>query len=296
MKVTWNKNEEEVLINYFEKFGSKYCLRYLDSPRSLKAIAKKARSLGIIKNKPWTEKEIKLLKEKWKQSKKQDLKILFPNRTYNALLSKATEIGLKMEKGFRKRIGDLSFLDDINQQSVYWWGLFLADGHLSKNNELSISVHNNDREYLKVLTDKLNVDLREYRQMCLFSIGNKKFSEKWKTLLHMSDDCTKTYCPPKLDIFKYHMIPLFLGLIDGDGHIRFSNGHYSCTIELFNTWFETFKLFQNELNHLRITSDIKYTKKGKYCRMIIVGKDNLRLLKELTKPFPVLKRKWDKIL
>lgn len=296
MKATWNKNEEEVLINYFEKFGSEYCLQFLDTPRSLKAIAKKARSLGLLKNKPWSDEEVSLLKEKWLQSKKQDLKTLFPTRTYNALLSKALELGLKMEKGFRKRIGDLSFLDNINQQSAYWWGLFLADGHLSKNNELSISVHVEDKEYLKVLTDKLKVELREQKQMCLFTIGDKQFSEKWKRLLHMSDECTKTYCPPKLDVFENHMIPLLLGLIDGDGHIRFSNGHYNCSIELFSSWFETFELFQKELDLLGITSSIKYTRQGKYCRMTIVGKENLRLLKEFTKPFPVLKRKWDNIL
>lgn len=249
-----------------------------------------------MRNKRWTTKEIELLKTKWVEAKTEDLKELFPERSYNSLLQKAVELGIKMEKGFRKRKGNLLFLDTLSQESVYWWGLILADGHISKQNEVSISLHKDDEDYLKVLTDKLNVKIRYSKEMCFFTIGDKDFSERWKEQLKMSNECTKTYCPPCLDIFKDDMMSLFIGLVDGDGHIRYSNGHYNCSVELYNSWFSTLEIFQKELLIYGIKSSVKYTKKGKYCRLSISGKENLIKLLPYIKELPYLQRKWNKIL
>ena len=249
-----------------------------------------------MRNKRWTVEEIELLKTKWTKTKTEELKILFPGRSYNSLLQKAVELGIRMEKGFRKRKGNLIFLDTLSRESVYWWGLILADGHISKQNEVSIYLHKDDEEYLKVLTNKLNVKIRYSKEMCYFTIGDKDFSERWKKQLKMNDECTKTYCPPCLDIFKNYMMPLFIGLIDGDGHIRFGNGYYNCSIDLYNTWFSSLEIFQKVLSFYGIKASVKYTKKGKYCRLNIVGKENLIKLLPHLQGLPYLQRKWNKIL
>ena len=132
--------------------------------------------------------------------------------------------------------------------------------------------------------------------MCFFTIGDKDFSERWKKQLGMNNECTKTYCPPCLDIFKDSMMPLFIGLIDGDGNIRYSNGHYNCSVELYNSWFSTLEIFQKELLIYGIKSSVKYTKKGKYCRLTISGKVNLIKLLPHIEELPYLQRKWNKIL
>ena len=54
-----------------------------------------------MRNKRWTVEEIELLKTKWTEIKTEELKILFPERSYNSLLQKAVELGIRMEKGFR---------------------------------------------------------------------------------------------------------------------------------------------------------------------------------------------------
>ena len=42
-----------------------------------------------MRNKRWTVEEIELLKTKWTKTKAEELKILFPGRSYNSLLQKA---------------------------------------------------------------------------------------------------------------------------------------------------------------------------------------------------------------
>lgn len=249
-----------------------------------------------MRNKRWTTEEIELLKTKWIEAKTEDLKELFPDRSYNSLLQKAVELGIRMEKGFRKRKGNLTFLNTLSHESVYWWGLILADGHISKQNEVSISLHKDDEDYLKILTDKLNVKIRHSKEMCFFTIGDKDFSERWKKQLGMNNECTKTYCPPCLDIFKDNMMSLFIGLVDGDGHIRYSNSYYNCSVELYNSWFSTLEIFQKELLIYGIKSSVKYTRKGKYCRLSISGRENLIKLLPHIEELPYLQRKWNKIL
>jgi hypothetical protein len=295
-KVTWTKEEENILINHYSEKGSLYCSQFLDKSRTIKAISKKARELGLRKNITWCDNEINLLKNIWQTSKSKDLIKLFPNRTYNSLLQKAVELGLRMEPGFRKRKGDLTFLNTLNSESCYWWGFILADGHLSKSNEISISVHRDDEDHLRIISNKLGVQIKHHKQMCYFMVGDKDFSTKWKKILDMSDECTKTYCPPNITIFKDYFIELFIGLIDGDGHIRFKNGYYNCTIELYKTWFDVLENFKIMLQSLGISSVVKYTKKGKYCRLSIVGKENLNKLVIFTNNLPYMKRKWDKII
>jgi len=49
----------------------------------------------------------------------------------------------------RRRHGNLSFMNNLNNKEVYyWWGFFIADGCISQKNEFIISISNRDKNNL----------------------------------------------------------------------------------------------------------------------------------------------------
>ena len=104
-------SEEEVLL--LKEIYSKTPFKEIFSKFPLKSestIRVKAISLGLKKetssynrSKPWTEKELLLLKEKYAASTSDELKELFPQRKLKALQVKASRLGIKRDKDAKNR-------------------------------------------------------------------------------------------------------------------------------------------------------------------------------------------------
>jgi hypothetical protein len=296
-RVKWSETDKDVLRNYYPIGGSIKCMELLSCDRSIKAISKKARELGLSYHNSWTKDEIKLLKEKYPTSTTKELKELFPYRKREHLNCKARDLGIKCIIP-RTNNGDgcLNFLDNLTRESSYWWGFILGDGHLSINNGLIISLHKKDKNHLEKLGYKLNVDVIDAKNKDLVRlfISRKVFSEKWISLMELPDNVTKTYYPPNILVFKEFYSELFIGLIDADGHIRFDRGYYSCSIELHCSWYKILELFKTILHdEHNISSTLNYSKKGKTAKLVIGNKDNIKKLKKLSHGLPCLKRKWE---
>lgn len=104
----------------------------------------------------------------------------------------------------------------------------MADGHISKNGTLIISLSKNDEEHLQKLASKINGKLtfnklinsftNKESEFVKLTVSDKKLFTSCMTILNMKETA-KTYFPPTLDVFDNYFIHFFLGFVDGDGSI-----------------------------------------------------------------------------
>lgn len=306
----WSVEEVEILNKHYEINGGSYC-KELIKDRSIKAIRKKAKELGLSINESWSEKQLELLKYHWQYSNMKTLLEIFPNRTYNSLMLQAKRIGVKSLIK-RKRKGSLKFLDELNcENSYYWWGFIMADGHLSAEGDLVISLSIKDLNHLQELADiigcsiKINQSITSYSvsKFCTLRIKDLTFGKKWYDLLSMVSQ--KTYNPPNLKYFykKEYLIYFLIGLIDGDGSIwrsrvtKTSKGSIALRLEMHSSWEETLKDLSSKIKEFYdIDFNVKINSKG-FVKMEISSKDHLIKLYEYTKNKNIkpLERKWEHV-
>lgn len=234
-----------------------------------------------------------------------------PNRTYSQMMNKASTLKV-VSKVQRKRQGSLSFLDTLNKKSAYWWGFIMADGHLSPRGELCICLSSKDKDYLRVLAEHLKCRMTvriksgggfstENSEFVELRIQDKKFQEKWYSILEYTNP--KTYNPPKLDIFynKELLIYFLIGLIDGDGSIWISNqteanhGSIALRIEVHPSWENRFKeLFSKIEEFYQIRFNIKTSSKG-YIKAEIASRKDLEQLSKYINDCDYMARKWNTV-
>lgn len=305
----WENFEIEILKTYYLEHSAQECIEKFNLKRTVKALQKKARELGIIKHKKWLDEEIEILKQIWPIGKtKEEIQKALPNHSYNSIQLKAEELQIKSEVE-RKRKGSLEFLDILTSQSAYWWGFIVADGTLTPKGELIITISSKDKEYLQVLQNHLNCNLTQITKTTGYKtsdfvtirIGDKKFQEKWYTLLNYTNP--KTTNPLNLEIFYNSDILIYflIGLIDGDGsiwrsrHTNTSKGSISIRIELHPTWENVLiELFNKIEIFYKIKFNIKKSSKG-YIKAEIAGINHIKeLYKYIDKSkCDYMDRKWN---
>lgn len=307
---SWTEKEIEILNTFYLDHTAQECIDEFGLNRTVKALQKKARELGIRKNIRWTKEEEELLKFHWENSDMETLLNALPNRTYSQMMQKA-QILKVTSKVKRKRQGSLNFLDNLTKNSAYWWGFIMADGHLSPRGELCICLSGKDQDYLKVLANhlKCKTTLRikssgyseDKTEFIDLRIQDKKFQEKWYSILEYTNP--KTYNPPKLDIFytKDLLIYFLIGFIDGDGSIWISNQSDTChgsialRIEVHPSWEDRFKeLFSKIEEFYNIKFNIRTSSKG-YIKAEIASRKDLENLSKYIDDCDYMPRKWNKV-
>ncbi|MGM9530399.1 LAGLIDADG family homing endonuclease [Intestinibacter sp.] len=307
---SWTEKEIEILHTFYLDHTAQECIDEFGLNRTIKALQKKARELGIRKNKKWSKEEEDLLKFHWENSDMETLLRVLPDRTYSQMMNKAKLLKVT-SKAERKRQGSLDFLDNLTEKSSYWWGFIMADGHLSPRGELYICLSGKDSDYLKVLAKHLKCKTTLRIKSGGFStkdsefidlrIQDKKFQEKWYSILDYTNP--KTYNPPKLDIFynKKLLIYFLIGLIDGDGSIWISNctetskGSISLRIEVHPNWEERLRELISKIEEFyNIKFNIKTSSKG-YIKAEIASKKDLEELYKYIDNCDYMARKWDKV-
>lgn len=91
----WSKDDEEFLIENYNKLSISEIETYLDHRHTYKAISTKAIKMGLAKSKYWTEEEDKIFKENYSNVPIETMLKLLPNRTYNAIIDRGKEFGIK---------------------------------------------------------------------------------------------------------------------------------------------------------------------------------------------------------
>ena len=307
---SWTKKEIEILNTFYLGHTAQECINEFGLNRSVKALQKKARELGIQKNKRWSKEEEDLLRYHWENSDMETLLNALPGRTYSQMMNKAGLLKVKSNVK-RKRQGSLDFLDNLTKQSAYWWGFIMADGHLSPRGELCICLSGKDQDHLKILAEHLKCKTTLRIKSGGFSITNsefidlriqdKKFQEKWYSILEYTNP--KTYNPPKLDIFytKELLVYFLIGLIDGDGSIWINNqtetnhGSIMLRIEVHPNWEDRFKELFSKVEELYdIKFNIRTSSKG-YIKAEIASRKDLEELYKYVDNCDYMARKWNKV-
>jgi len=184
---------------------------------------------------------------------------------------------------------NLSKLLEETPLTYYWIGFLLADGHISNQTRLSVTLSLKDLEHLKKLQKFLQIEnIRVEKQASISAMDSKiirKFCKKFKI------NSNKTKYPPDLSFIKNKDLieALKIGFIDGDGCIDNQTGRKDCKLRI--------KCYKSWLNNLLSLFGNCYINNQGYAQTTITNSIILKELKNkaLALNLPILSRKWDKI-
>jgi len=185
---------------------------------------------------------------------------------------------------------NLKKLLDGSNESLYWIGFILADGHISKSNTIQINLHKKDYEHLKSLITyldyKTNILIKENIVRCVLTDVPSVLC--LKKMFNWSSNKTKT--PVEIpDLNDNQLFSLIIGFIDGDGSINSK----SLVVKCDKNWENILMKFYTHL-----TGDQKKFNYVDNCSIFYISKKGiLRSIKNksISLNLPIMKRKWDKI-
>lgn len=197
---------------------------------------------------------------------------------------------IKREFNESKKSFKLSKLLDDSNISYYWIGFIIADGHISKYNNIQINLNKKDINHLNKLKIYLQSDIKLHIKGNIVrstftdvpTIIKLKNKFKWKS--------NKTKSPVDIsNLNEEQLFSLIIGFIDGDGSINSK----SITVKCDKKWKDTLNYFYycligeyKEFNYVDNCS-IFYINKHEYLKSIKI--------KALSLSLPIMERKWDKI-
>lgn len=176
--------------------------------------------------KKWTAEEIELLKNKYWQSKPEELCDIF-NRDWTSIKNKAFRENIKRDKSFAfrysndKRIINEDFFKNWSHEMAYILGFITADGNIFEN-RLGIILHIKDVELLEKVAKKLgeNISVSKYEKTCRIAIR----CDEWvKDLNYLGVFSNKTFSIKPPNVPKEYINSYIRGIIDGDGCINIRN-------------------------------------------------------------------------
>lgn len=202
-----------------------------------------------------------------------------------------------------KRILENSF------ESFYWIGFILADGSFAGDNALHLELSSIDEDHIIRFLNFIDYHPKFYRRekgkhgTSSIVVSDTSSIRLFKEQFSLNGPKTKN--PPIVD----HLTPeqlfcVFIGYIDGDGHIRkVAKKSSHIAIECDSTWHHVLEKFEANLkiifktttrkNHV---SYLRTNKRGHSCICFSRHKLN-QLIKEkaLELNLPILLRKWKNI-
>lgn len=225
-KIEWTKEEEQKLIEIFNKYDWDDLISIFNRPKT--AILKKTSKLGLKRdlrlqkyNRIWIEQETKYLIEHYATGNISDIaKIL--NRSKKAICERAKILKLKRQIIYRKHKINEDFFAEWSNDMAYVLGLICADGCLSSSQySISIYLHKNDSYLLEKISKSMKSTYKVHfkKNMSTLTIHSKKMYNDLLELNLTSAKSLTLECPE----IPQEFIPKFiLGVLDGDGSIDVS--------------------------------------------------------------------------
>jgi hypothetical protein len=271
----------------------------------------------------WTKEEQEIIRNLYISNNMKDIKSFLPNRTYAAIQSKASLLGLK------KRIfpsKDESFFDTPNIINSYISGFLAADGCITKDKQrIVINISEKDIELLYSIVNLTKYTGKIYKRTFKYNIPNyhdrtkpnytgiskmasvhiskaARWIDNLEKIWNITPQKTYTLRPPNL-IEKDYILAFIAGIIDGDGCIRnLKNFPKVSAISIYligtKALMEWIKNFVDNIAPPNITRQANLTKTThdniyRYAihgfRVYLLGKKILNL------KLPLLNRKWEKV-
>jgi L-rhamnose mutarotase len=233
----------------------------------------------------WTKKEEEYLKKNYlsyEMSKiSKDL-----DRSISSITNKAFVLGLKNRNN---KLSNLNKLLNETNESYYWIGFFMADGHFNKNGQIQINLSIKDLHHL--IRFASFIEYKKELNTPRLSVSDKEVVSLIKEKFNLTNN--KTYNPPILNINdEEKMFSLIVGFIDGDGYID-KKGYLS--IKIHKSWKDV--LEKMLINLVGYDNYSIYLNSG---NLVIGCVKKIELTKKVKKRvielnLPVLIRKWENI-
>jgi hypothetical protein len=198
--------------------------------------------------------------------------------------------GIKREFNESNKSFNLKKLLDGSNESLYWIGFIIADGHISKANTIQINLHKKDYEHLNSLINyldsKVSIRIKENIIRCVLTDVPSVLS--LKKMFNWSSNKTKN--PVEIpNLTDDQLFSLIIGFIDGDGYINSKRLVVKCD----KSWENILMRFYTHL-----TGEKKKFNYVDNCSIFYILKKNiLRSIKNksISLNLPIMKRKWNKI-
>lgn len=253
----------------------------------------------------WTENELTYLKENYLTEEKTVITTNLQDRGWGSITKKASVLGLN--RGTSKH--NASILLDETNETYYWLGFLMADGHFGDRN-IQLKISKDELPHLLRFKEyiKSHNHVGFVENACRLHVGDVKVVKELKKKFKISNK--KTYEP--CDITGINDDDLFLsfltGFIDGDGSI-WTKGKYSqlfvgchCywsdnLLYLFKRLYKILDVSDDVIIKQRINNS-KLVEKSDPISYIKISKKQIlmRFKKEIELlNIPFMKKKWDKI-
>lgn len=248
----------------------------------------------------WTEKEIDILKKEYPISTKKNLLKILPTRSWDSIKSKAKNLKIKRYQR-DNRLSNLDILLDETNETYYWIGFIMADGHVTEN-RIVIDLNNQDTKHLQKFKRfiKCKNKLKNYKKNHIsIHLTDSKYVSKLRKKFDIKNN--KTYNPCTITNIKDDdlFLSLLTGFIDGDGSIRnlHNRKDFNLSVKCHNSWDKNLKYmldFIYRITNEKCNTSIKYTKDN-FPYFIISNTVVLKKLKKriLKLNIPYMERKWD---
>ena len=176
----------------------------------------------MVKN--WSKTDEEYIIETYPKGKKSDI-INKLNRSWSSIQNKAFLLDIKRGKN-----ANVYKLISGTNESYYWLGFLMADGHFGSNNQIQINLAKKDLNHLKKFATFVEYDGELIKPN--LSIGFKEIRQELENKYQIVSD--KTHYPCSLDnIDGDSLFSFIIGFIDGDGSIN-KKGYL--TIKCHNSW------------------------------------------------------------
>lgn len=232
----------------------------------------------------WSKEEDEYLINNYSFSSKEKM-VLDLNRTWSSIQNRTRKLKIKREI----LNANSDKLIDGSNESYYWLGFIMADGHFNKNNQIQINLSVKDLEHLQKLA--LFVEYKGKILKPSINIGFGKIKKELNQIFNLSND--KTHNPCNLDeLSGDNFFSFIIGFIDGDGTIT-EKGYLR--IKCHKNWLNNLNkmikfITNNDFNEGRINSE----------DLAIVQLTRIEYMKKIKNKIlelnlPILKRKWDRV-
>lgn len=253
----------------------------------------------------WTPEKIEILKREYPNGDKTKLATLLgiSRKTLKNAANRFNVVSTLDTNLYKLKL--LANFDDL--ETMYWLGLIIADGNISKDGYLRISCSEKDASHLLLLSEKLGSKIRFFSTKTAYSSEKRNYcslcckDSYYGVIINQFfniEASKKTYQPVDLSKISddIKLLAFFIGFFDGDGCFGKNslNVAQSLKIELHSSWLTTLQLFSELLAKFGINSSVGINSRG-FSSLRLYKQASLQKLKTfvLENSLPVISRKWD---
>jgi hypothetical protein len=190
---------------------------------------------------------------------------------------------------------DFSRLLEGSNESYYWLGFLMADGHFSKRFRLQVNLSAKDKSHIVLLQQFLHIqylklETKKGKEYCDIRGMDTKVMRTIMEKYNIRNDKTKNPCDLST-LTEEQLFCLSIGFIDGDGRIAkvYKRVHPFLAVKCHINWYDNLKL-------MFPIAKANVTATGYACIKITEAEVLKRMkIRALNLNLPIMTRKWDNI-